>query len=418
MGPLTRAARFGAAIYTQRAVAGWSGYVKRDPFAQLLLRPGRRDPYAVYDRLRAQGPVVRTRLGNLATTGHAATSQLLRERKVGVRPAGPGAGPPTDEVLIDLSFLERDPPDHTRLRRLAAPAFTPRRLAGYRSRIEAVTGRLLDEAAAHGSFDLVTTLAAPLPIAVITDLLGIPDADSERFARYGTTIGSSLDGIRSLRHTRQLMTASIELAQLLTEVVERRRADPGDDLVSHLLTAEGDQLGADELLPLCRLLLVAGFETTVNLIGNAVHALLADRDQWRQLQADPGLAAAAVEESLRHDPPVQRTARWAHEPFDLHGVPVRRGQWVLALIGAANRDPAVHSEPHRFDLRRTPTVEHLAFSAGIHYCVGATLARAEAEVALGALAERLDLEPAGRPRRRPGTTIRGFLSYPVRVRRR
>jgi len=185
--------------------------------------------------------------------------------------------------------------------------------------------------------------------------------------------------------------------------------------VSHLVAAEGDQVGAEELLPLCQLLLVAGFETTVNLVGNAVQALLADPEQWRLLRADPGLAAAAVEETLRYDPPVQRTARVAHEAVDVGGVAVRPGQWVVALIGAANRDPAAHPDPDRFDLRRTPTVEHLAFSAGIHYCVGAPLARLEGEVALATLAERLDLAPAGRVRRRPGTTIRGLQRLPVRT---
>ncbi|WP_088289344.1 cytochrome P450 [Kineosporia sp. A_224] len=412
MSTVTDVVRFAGGLYAQRAATAWQGYGRRDPMARLMLRPGRVDPYAVYEELRAHGPVAPTRLGNWVTTGHAVTSEALRDRRLGVR----ALGMPDRTEGIDLSFLERDPPDHTRLRRLAAPAFTPRRMAAYRTRIEQLTHRLVDDAATGGTFDLVAALAAPLPIAVITDLLGVPDADSARFARYGTTIGSALDGIRSLRHARDLMTAQQALTTLLGDLVVRRRTDPGDDVISHLVAHEGDGIEAAELLPLVQLLLVAGFETTVNLVGNAVHALLADRDQWELLRADPGLAAAAVEETLRQDPPVQRTARVAHAPLDLGGVPVRRGQWVVALIGAANRDPAVHPDAARFDLLRTPAVEHLAFSAGIHYCVGAPLARLEGEVALATLAARLDLEPAGRPVRRPGTTIRGMLRLPVRVR--
>jgi hypothetical protein len=370
----------------------------------------------VYRDLRARGDVLPTRLGNWLTTSHAAADAVLRDRRFGVREAGVEYGPQP----LDLSFLERDPPDHTRLRRLAAPAFTPRRIADRRARVEQVTAGLVDalvaDARRGGAVDLVAGLAAPLPIAVITDLLGIPDADAATFARYGTTIGSALDGVRSLRHARELMTAQAALTRILDDLVARRRADPQDDLVGRLVAAEGDTLTAEELLTMCRLLLVAGFETTVNLVGNAVRALLAEPEQWQALRADPGLAGAAVEETLRHDPPVQRTGRVAHEPLDLAGRPVRRGQWVIALIGAAGRDPLAHRDPDRFDLRRSQRTEHLAFSAGIHYCVGAPLARLEAEVALATLAERADLRPAGRVTYRAGTTIRGLARLPVAVR--
>lgn len=416
MSTLTDAARFAGSLYVQRAAVAWYGYGRRDPMALLSLRPGRVDPYAVYRDLRARGDVLPTRLGNWMTTSHAATDAVLRDRRFGVREAGVEHGPQP----LDLSFLERDPPDHTRLRRLAAPAFTPRRIADRRARVEQVTVRLVDglvaDARRGGAADLVAGLAAPLPIAVITDLLGIPDADAPTFARYGTTIGSALDGVRSLRHAHELMTAQAALTRILSDLVASRRADPRDDLVGRLVAAEGDTLTAEELLTMCRLLLVAGFETTVNLVGNAVRALLADPAQWQALRADPGLAAAAVEETLRYDPPVQRTGRVAHEPLELAGRPVRRGQWVVALLGAAGRDPQVHTDPDRFDVRRTQTTEHLAFSAGIHYCIGAPLARLEAEVALAALAERADLRPAGRVIYRAGTTIRGLARLPVAVR--
>ena len=418
MSAVTDAARFAAALAVQKATTAWVGYARRDPMARLTLRPGRVDPYAVYRELRAGGPLVPTRLGNWATTDHATASAVLRDRRFGVReqgdvvPVGDGAGG------LDLSFLERDPPDHTRLRRLVAPAFTPRRIADQRARVGQVAAGLVDALAADarrdGRADLVAGLAAPLPIAVITDLLGVPDADAPTFARYGTTIGTALDGVRSLRHARELMTAQHALERILADLVARRRADPGDDLVSRLVT--DGSVDERELMPLLRLLLVAGFETTVNLVGNAVRALLADRDQWDALRADPSLAAAAVEETLRHDPPVQRTGRVAHEPLELAGRPVRRGQWVVALLGAAARDPAAHPDPDRFDVRRTQVTEHLAFSAGVHYCVGAPLARLEAEAALTALAERVDLRRAGPLRYRPGTTIRGLARLPVAVR--
>jgi cytochrome P450 len=414
---LAGAASFAAALYRQRAAIAVHGYVLRDPLALLSLGPGRADPYRVYERMRAGGPIVPTRLGNWATTGHGVTDQVLRDRRFGVRGTEAGIG----SEAMDLSFLERDPPDHTRLRRLAAPAFGPRRMADYRPRVERVTADLVDRAAASGRFDLVSAIAAPLPIAVITDLLGIPEADAVAFARYGATIGGALDGVRSLRHARQLIAARSELDRILGDLLDLRRREPADDLVSRLLAAEGATITTDELLPMCTLLLIAGFETTVNLIGNAVHALLADPDQWAQLRDEPGLAAAAVEESLRHDPPVQRTARVAHEAVDVAGVRVRPDQWVVTLIGAANRDPAVYDDPDRFDLHRFAPgrdhpADHLAFSGGIHYCVGQPLARLEGEVALATLAERLDLAPAGRPSRRSGTTIRGFLHLPVTAR--
>ena len=416
MSTLTDAARFAGSLYAQRAALAWHGYARRDPMALLSLRPGRVDPYAVYADLRARGDVLPTRLGNWLTTSHAAADAVLRDRRFGVRDPGVEHGP----QALDLSFLERDPPDHTRLRRLAAPAFTPRRIADRRPRVEHVTAGLVDrlvtEARSGGAADLVTGLAAPLPIAVITDLLGIPDADAATFARYGTTIGSALDGVRSLPHARALMTAQTELTRILAELLARRRSHPQDDLVGRMVAAEGDEVTPDELMSLCQLLLVAGFETTVNLVGNAVRALLADPDQWAALRADPGLAAAAVEETLRHDPPVQRTGRVAHEPLELAGRPVRRGQWVITLLGAAGRDPVAHPDPDRFDLRRSQRTEHLAFSAGIHYCVGAPLARLEAEVALATLAERADLRLAGRVAYRPGTTIRGLARLPVTVR--
>jgi cytochrome P450 len=316
---------------------------------------------------------------------------------MGVRPEPYDAS--QDEM--DLSFLERNPPDHTRLRRLASPAFSKKHMTTYRPRIEKAVHRLIDDLErlaldGDGTVDLVPSYTSPLPIQVITDLLGVPDARAEEFARYGTTLGGALDGIASLRHAGELMRAN--------ERLER------------LLAAEGDQLASEEMLPLCVLLLIAGFETTVNLIGNAVLALLGT-GQWSLLRDDPAMAAAAVEETLRFDSPVQRTGRVALHDMEIGGQLVRKDQFVVTIIGAANRDPDVFSRASTFDITRTPEAEHLAFSGGIHYCVGQPLARLEGEVALQALVERLpDLELAGPVKRRMTTTIRGPLSLPVRVR--
>jgi cytochrome P450 len=400
---------FATALYRERLGIAYAGYVLRDDMALLHLRPGRDDPYRIYDRMRRQGPLLPTRRGNWATTSHRLCDSVLRDRRFGVRPAGY-----TGTDMLDLSFLSMNPPDHTRLRRLAQPAFSPKQMAGYRPRIEKTVHALLDQVPATDRFDLISTLAAPLPIAVITDLLGIPDA--EDFARYGAVIGGALDGIRSLSHAAQLRKADAELAALFEGLFALRRREPTDDILSRLAADEGDQIRPAELLPMCILLLVAGFETTVNLIGNAINALLEHPEQWAALRADPeAMAPRAVEETLRFDPPVQQTGRYALEPVELAGRPVHKGQYVVTLIGASGRDPQVHPDPDRFDITRRPAAEHLAFSTGIHYCLGQPLARLEATIALQALAQRIPhLRRAGRTRRRTSSTIRGPIQLPVR----
>jgi P450-derived glycosyltransferase activator len=416
MADLGRAVSFAAALYGSRLDYAYHGYLRRDPMSLLRLRPGRDDPYAIYRGMPRFGP---TRIGNWVTTSHALCNTVLRDRRFGVRAAELTAAPNTADEF-DMSFLDMDPPDHTRLRRLAQPAFSPKQMAGYRPRIERTVDELLDRAEAAGEFDLVSGYAAPLPITVITDLLGVPDADADRFARYGTIIGSALDGIHSLSHAARLQAANQDLRALFENLFELRRREPADDLVSRIVAAEGDRIQPREMVPMCNLLLVAGFETTVNLVGNAVNALLDHPEQWEALCADPaGLAGAAVEETLRYDPPVQRTARCALEDVDLDGHPVARGQFVVTLIGAANRDPAAFPDPDTFDITRTQTADHLAFSSGIHYCVGQPLARLEGEIALRRLAERMpNLQRAGRLRRRSSSIVRGPIRLPVRARSR
>jgi hypothetical protein len=414
MGQVRQALSFAANLYGQGAATLYAGYLRRDEMALLRLKPGRDNPYAIYDRLRRLGTMSLTPLGNWATTSHRLCNVVLRDRRFGVRPE---SGPSRRDGGFDLSFLDMNPPDHTRLRRLAQPAFSPKQMAGYRPRIERTVGALLDRAESAGSFDLVSALAAPLPIAVITDMLGIPDADAENFARYGSVIGGALDGIRSLSQASRLMSAQADLTALFQDLFALRRREPADDIVGRLVAAEGDQVRPEEMLPMCVLLLVAGFETTVNLIGNAVNALLDHPEQWEALCSDPaGMAEKAVEETLRFDPPVQRTTRVALEAVELDGKPVHKNQYVVTLIAAANRDPEAYPDPDRFDLQREQTADHLAFSSGIHYCVGQPLARLEATLALRSLAERMPgLRRAGATRRRNSQTIRGPIHLPVRA---
>ena len=374
--------------------------------ARLHLRPGRENPYAIYDRIRAGGPMVKTRLGNWVTTSHRVCNLVLRDRRFGLTEEKQGE--------MDLSFLEMNPPDHTRLRRLAQPAFSPKAMSGYQGKIEETVQRLLDQAARSGRFDLVPAFAAPLPIAVITDLLGIEDADAAAFAEYGRVLGSAIDGVKSLRHARRLMANDAKLRAMFERLFALRRKEPRDDIVSRIVAAEGDQIEPHEMAPMCSLLLFAGFETTVNLIGNAVMALMDHPDAWKELCADPGLSGRVVEETLRYDPPVQRTFRMALEELEMEGKPVRKGQYFVTLIGAANRDPEVYPQPSTFDIHRENPVDHLAFSSGIHYCVGRPLAQLEATIALRMMAERIPgLHRAGKAKRRYATTIRGPLHVPL-----
>ncbi len=407
--------RFVTGIYTNRAQLAYHGLVKDDLLSQLHLPVGRADPHAVYERMRAAGPMLPTRLGNLSTTSYQICQQVLRMRTFGVTdPAAPRPG----EDMLDLSLLALNPPDHTRLRRLAAPAFTPRRMAGYQDVVERAIDRLLDGVDPSGRFELVSAFASPLPIAVITDMLGFT-GDPDRLRRMGAVVASALDGVQSLGHAVRLFGADREMRASFAALLDRAAREPGDDLTSVLIAQRdaGAEISIEELSSLVGLLLLAGFETTVNAIGNGVRALLAHRDQWQLLVDEPDRAAAVVEEVLRYDPPVQQTARVllsGAEPVTLGGVTVRPSQWVLLMLAAAGRDPAVFAEPDRFDITRPNAAEHLAFSGGIHYCLGAGLARLELTAAFRALAVRFPrLRLAGPVVMRPGTTLRGPRRLPV-----
>jgi cytochrome P450 len=310
-------------------------------------------------------------------------------------------------------MLNTDPPDHTRLRKLVNRAFTARTVSRLRPRIVEITDGLLEELARAGEADLLEAFAFPLPITVICELLGIPGADRDRFREWSNVLVSAAGPERIGR-------ASAEMAEFLTDLVAAKRAAPTEDLLSGLVHVcyEGERLGMAELVSMAFLLLVAGHETTVNLIGNGMLALLRHPDQLAALRRDPSLLPNAVEEFLRYEGPVNlATLRFTTEPVALDGVEIPAGEFVLVSLLSANRDGTRFADPDTLDVRR-PAGGHLAFGHGIHYCVGAPLARLEAEIAIGRLLERFgDIRLAADPATlswRDSTLMRGLETLPVR----
>jgi cytochrome P450 len=399
----------------------WRG----DPVAMFMRPETRADPYPLYADLRRRG-LVRSPLGSWATARHETAASILRDRRFstspvhrrGYRPPAYPAGDPRAELPV-TDMLTMDPPDHTRLRRLVSSAFTPRAIAGLEPWIRQATDRLLESVDARAGFDLIGTVAYPLPIGVICHLLGVPAEDEARFGAWGREIGTALEPQSAPSAESQTRAAELAMTVYLQELVCKRRADPDDSLLSALIAAEeeGDRLSSVELVSTAALLLIAGFITTVNLIGNGTVALLAEQDQWARLRDEPALAPAAVEELLRYDSPVQVTSRNATEDVEVDGTVIPKGASVIVAIGGANRDPEAFDEPDVLRIDRPDASRHLAFSLGMHHCIGAVLARLEGRIAVEELTRRYPaLGLAGTPIRRPLLTIRGFESVPVRVR--
>ncbi|TDQ00937.1 cytochrome P450 [Labedaea rhizosphaerae] len=388
----------------------------------------RDDPFDAYDQLRAQGGLVTNNFIS-ATATHQVASKVLRDNNFIASPGG-AASEFLDRVLLAAldpsaigpvdppSLLTIHPPQHTRLRKLVAHAFTPRAIGALEGRIQAVADGLVDRLPTDGTpFDLVEDYAAQLPVTVIAEILGVPAAMHAEFLNWGNDAAATLDPALGYRRYRRADRALRELNAWFDQHLARLRRDPGDDLLSQLVhtVEDGDQLTDLELRTTASLLLGAGFETTVNLIGNGAQLLLAHPEQLDKLRADPTGWPGAVEEVLRYDSPVQITARIAGKATELADRPVPKGRGVVVMIGGANRDPDVFTDPHTFDVTRSNAREHLAFAAGIHYCLGAQLARLEGQVALRTLFERLPkLRAAGTPVRRETRVLRGFAELPVR----
>ena len=401
----------------------WRG----DPVARLMLPATKADPYPLYAQVRSRG-LVKSSLGLFTVADHATVESILRDRRFssspthqrGYRPPSYPPGDPRAE-LPAADLLTLDPPDHTRLRRLVSGAFTPRAIAGLEPWIREVTLRLLTAADGAGGFDLVDALAFPLPIAVICHLLGVPAEDQAQFRAWGHEVAATLEPQLAAAARAQSRAAEVALTGYLRDLVRERRANPDESILSALIAAEdeGDRLTSAEVVSTALLLLVAGFETTVNLIGNGTVALMGSPASWDRLRQDPALVPAAVEEMLRYDSPVQLTSRIATEEVEVGGPVIAAGRAVITLIGGANRDPEVFEQPDQFRIDRPDPGRHLSFSLGIHHCLGASLARLEARVAIEELTRRYPaLEPAAPPTRRSLLVLRGFERVPVRAKTR
>ena len=353
----------------------------------------RSNPYPFYDMLRSFAPMFYWEAwGMWFLTRYDDCAALLRDARLG-HYEGQYSFPESQRALVEMQkewLLLKNPPDHTRLRGLVHKAFTPRMVEQMRQQVQTITDSLLDKIVAEGDGDLIAGLAYPLPVTVIAALLGIPAEDHDQFHVWSDALARSLDLTEVTEVYEKASAAAAELTDYLRRIVAQRRGHLRDDLLSALIAAEeaGDRLSEEELYATCALLLVAGHETTINLIGNGTLALLQNPEAWQQLQANPTLIKTAVEELLRYDSPVQMTSRMALEDMEIRGQTVRRGQQVAFLLGAANHDPERFAQPGTLDLSRDPN-PHLAFGNGIHYCLGAPLARLEGQIAISTLLRRL-----------------------------
>jgi cytochrome P450 len=381
------------------------------------------DPYPAFARLREQGPVHwHEGMGLFVTLTHAAADTVLRDRSLGRiwRDKEPAELFPAFNLLHRTSILENEPPTHTRLRRLVAGAFARGHVERMRPWVDDLAGRLVadlaDGVAAGGRADLVALVAEPLPVEVIAQLLGVPAADRRHLRPWSNSIVKMYEYGLPEPQRLEAEAAARAFVDYLRALVAERRAHPlDDDLVSDLVQAAdgGDRLSGDEVVGTCVLLLMAGHEATVNVVGNGMLAMLRDPRAWSQVVEDPALVVPAAEEMMRFDSSLQIFERTATRPVEVHGTIVGEGQKIAALLGAANRDPAVFPEPERFDVGRSPN-PHLAFGAGIHFCLGAPLARVEVQAVLGALRRQLPgLRLAAEPERRPEFVIRGLRALEV-----
>jgi cytochrome P450 len=405
-----------------------------DPQARLIADPAvRADPLPFFDELRALNePIIRCRL-TWITVDHAVAHELLRSEDFRVVAQGSNLPGPLRRLeqrtrsaglhpLQAPSLLSVEPPDHTRYRKTVSSVFTPRAIAALRDRVQHTADELLDRlAGADGVVDIVGNYCAQLPVAVISEILGVPDHERATVLQFGELAAPSLDIGLGWPQYRSMTRGLAAFNTWLAGHLEQLRMNPGDDLMSQLIRAgKGEQAGPAlsdvELHAVAGLVLAAGFETTVNLLGNGIRMLMDAPDQLALLREDPGLWAGAVEEILRLDSPVQLSARMAVSDTEVAGRLVRAGETVIIYLAAANRDPAVFADPNRFDVTRPNAGRHLAFSGGRHFCLGAALARAEGEVGLRTFFDRFPgARPAGAGVRRGTRVLRGWSTLPVHL---
>jgi len=381
------------------------------------------NPYPFYRRLREADPVHQSPLGFWVLTRYDDCVLVLRDPRFGR--AGFEAvlesvyGNSVEQGRLPTSMLFRDPPDHTRLRGLVSRAFTPRVVEGLRPRIQQIVDALLDRVRDVGRMEVISDLAYPLPVTVISEMLGVPEEDRERIKQWSADIARSLDAI-GLPTDPAIVdrgrTARLAIGDYFRSLLPDRKKYPRGDLLSLLIEAEeqGDKLSEGELLATCVLLYIAGHETTVNLIGNGLLALLRHPAELERLRSDASLTQSAVEELLRYDGPVQRTARITNTDVEISGHKIPKGAMVVPVIGAANRDPAHFPSPDRLDVSR-PDNRHIAFGFGIHFCLGAPLARLEGQITLETLLRRLPRLALAteRPEWRDSQVLRGLKALPV-----
>jgi cytochrome P450 len=377
-----------------------------------------RDPYAYFGALRRVNPVTWTEFFDgpaWVVTGFFEAAAIMKDARF-VREAPAGAAPPASErirMALEMKrrmILVRDAPFHTRVRALISKAFTPGLVARRRDAIEAAANLLLDRALERAEFDLIADFARPLPLYVVCDLIGVPAAARDRAVAWSQALLTFIDFHSGDAELEVASAAMLEARDYFTRLIAERRRHPADDLISSLL-AEGAASGAvsdEEIVASCVVLISAGHETTMNLIGNGYWLLLRHPDQFRRVQSEPSLMAAAVEEILRYESPVLTTSRWVSADMEYAGQSMQKGQFVILGIGGCNRDPRAFEDPDRFDISRE-SVRHLSFGSGVHFCVGAALARLEGQIALRALVSRLDRAAiAGEPRWASSVALRGF----------
>jgi len=399
-----------------------------DPQGRMIADPAvRANPAAFTDELRAMGPLVKCRLMYI-TVDHKIANDLLRSDDFQVIAMGSSMPKPlqwvidrTDPGLLHPieppSMLAVEPPEHTRYRKLVSSVFTTRAVAALRDRVQDTANPLLDDLADDaGTVDIVERYCSQLPVTVIGDILGVPDEARPRILEFGELGAPSLDMGVSWKQYRQVYRGIEGFNNWLSNHLHELRRNPGDDLMSQIIQAsdEGARLSHEELLATAGLVLAAGFETTVNLLGNGIRMLLDTPEHLDTLAARPDLWPTAVEEILRLDSPVQMTARIAGKDADIAGTIVRRGEGVIIHLAGANRDPKIFTDPHHFDIERDNAGKHLSFSGGRHFCLGAALARAEGEVGLRTFFERFpDARLAGNGSRRETRVLRGWSSLPI-----